>query len=88
MVNAEQQQRMSLSVHEVIGIGTVVVAIITSFLFLRAEVMLLSRDVSTLQTDVKNIIVEQAKMKATLDLMYDESVRSKRNENYNNSHPH
>ncbi|NRH21518.1 hypothetical protein HOO68_05765 [Candidatus Gracilibacteria bacterium] len=75
--NSSDVQRIRLTVHEVIGVGTVVVAITTSFLFLRADVLVLSKDVSTLQTNVQNITVEQAKMKTVLDLVYEDGQRNK-----------
>jgi len=73
----DETQRMRLTIHEVIGVGTVVVAITTSFLFLRADVLVLAKDVSTLQTNVSNITIEQAKMKTVLDLVYEEGVRKR-----------
>jgi len=74
----DDKQRMSLTIHEVIGIGTVIVAITTSFLFLRADVMVLAKDVSILQTDMKTLTIEQAKMKQVMDLVYEEGLKKNR----------
>lgn len=84
----DETQRMRLTIHEVIGVGTVVVAITTSFLFLRADVLVLAKDVSTLQTNVSNITIEQAKMKTVLDLVYEEGVRKRqRDARYDKENP-
>ena len=89
----DDKQRMSLTIHEVIGIGTVIVAITTSFLFLRADVMVLAKDVATLQSAVTTLTIEQAKMKTILDLVYQEGVRKRINgdpqfDSLKNDHPH
>jgi len=84
----DDKQRMKLTIHEVIGIGTVVVAITTSFLFLRADVLVLAKDVSILQGAVSTLTIEQAKMKTIVDLVYEEGVRKRnRDAQYDRDNP-
>lgn len=85
MIMAENKQRMSLTVHEILGIGTVIVAITASFVFLRADVMSLSKEVGELHSSVHNVMIEQAKMKATLDLLYTESLKDRNGQGYGNN---
>lgn len=83
MTETDDKHRMALTIPEILGIGTVVAAIITSFLLLRADVMLLSKDVTTLQGSVAAVIVEQAKIKTIVDLVYADGIRNKMNGNGN-----
>lgn len=75
--------KLHLSIHELVTIVSVVVSITMAFLFLRADVNSLSKDLVTvhetaerLEAEQKEIRKKQDEIKHTVDLLYVESVKA------------
>lgn len=86
--------KLNLSVQDVFVMGSAIVTITASFLWLRADLLVLTTkfesfkgNVTVVENHVNKIEEEQTKMKATLDSIYYE-VKQRRNEEAYQEHFH
>lgn len=83
MSETPDKVKFSLSLQEVFVMGSAIVTITASFLWLRADLLVLTTKFETVKDNVKRVEEEQTKMKTTIDSIYSE-IRRSHNSNHTN----